>query len=217
MAEASDAELLELAESMELMEFAESMDEVSDAELLDLAEAMDPTEDEALLTALDQIYAKPAKKPPQWKIAQQRVFKMMETRPEMKELHDDIDDVLPIHLWPDVHFRIFYGDIPLTYHNRYTIIVFFWYNGLSPVLAIDWFRCMGAFESKPQREAQMLDVYRDLERRMDAKDPKLAEWHVFDMEKRMWAKCREPPTRNKLMDIDAAYLCESPPRYPRWD
>jgi hypothetical protein len=181
---------------------------------------MDPAEDEELCAALDKYVPSPT--PPRvqtdaWQKAVQKVHNYMSTRPDMKDLHDDIDEIQSLHTWPDKHFQYFYGILPLNKRGHYTMVTFFWYNGINPEWAVEWFRYMGAFTEKPQREKEMRDVFKDLEDKVQRQDGRatLQEWHVFDMEKMRWFPCWEP-TEEMVRGVNNVYMYGARPQIPDW-
>jgi hypothetical protein len=206
-------------------ELCAAMDEWGDVTEDDLGAAMDqcmdmdPAEDEELCAAMD--YPTPPlvrADLPGWKYAPERARDLMANRPDTRELHDLIDEIHPIHTWPDVHYKYFYGLAPLNSKGRYTMAAFFWYNGINPDWAIKWFRFIGAFvPPKDRREQELRSVIDSLNKKVRSADGRgdLGKWHVFDMDWMQWVPCWEP-TKEMLRGVNNMYIHAERPRVPAW-
>jgi hypothetical protein len=190
------------------------METPSDQELLTCAEdMMNSDDDEALCAAMDEVTI-PRKldktwwntvvrredmraKRPWWQLPPEPVCEMMHGNRKMTEVYDMIDDCAPrpIHQWPDKVTDYLFGRLPLKSHGRYTMAALFWYNGINPDLAVEWFKCLGAFRPpKEKRKDEMISVIRDLNENMKQSSGRdiLQRWHVFDLEKFKWVTCWHP-------------------------
>ena len=132
-----------------------------------------------------------------WQLPPKPVCDLMRNRPKMAELYDLIDDcsLRPIHKWPDKVTDYFYGREPLNNKGRYIIMTFFWYNGMNPELAVEWFKFMGAFcPPKEKREEEMRSVICALNEKMKSSSGRacLQRWSAFDLKKFRWVPCWYP-------------------------
>jgi hypothetical protein len=141
--------------------------------------------------------------------AMQRIHDLMNSPPRrhMREVYSEIDDVLGVDRFPDPHLEIFYGVRPLTRNNRYLMMSLAWANGLYPELFIEWFRHLGSFCGKPQREGECRNLVKDFDTKMDSPKGRqqLAKWRVFSFDTMQWESMYTPQDKllmlQKSMDM----------------
>jgi hypothetical protein len=138
--------------------------------------------------------------------AMQRIHNLMKSPPRkwMREVYEEIKDVLGVDRFPDPHLEIFYGVRPLKHNNRYLMMSLAWANGLYPELLIDWFREMGSFCGNPQRERECRNLVKDFNMRLCTYNGRqqMAKWKVFCLDTMTWIPMYTPP--DKLMMLQSS-------------
>ncbi|ELU07268.1 hypothetical protein CAPTEDRAFT_190192 [Capitella teleta] len=106
-----------------------------------------------------------------------------------------IEEELNIPAGSPLHRRIFdsFFSRDLRHRQRWMHCAFFWYNGVNPVMIMDWFALIGAFDGvNAKRCREMEQTFANLNDM--AKDPakrrKLSEWHTFDVHVMRWTEMR---------------------------
>jgi hypothetical protein len=182
------------------------MDEISDSEHLECTddelikcaeevEWMDDADDAILVAAMDLAF----RKLEPWEEARNRVWAMLKEKPEMEDIYRRIDEIRPFDEWPSMHYNIFHGVTDLTRRPRFRIMLFAWYNGIYPKWIIEWFRFMGSYTLKPERERELLELYKELEKRAESFGGRksMENWKVFCMDKKEWVRCEVKPTEEE--------------------
>jgi hypothetical protein len=115
-----------------------------------------------------------------------KAYRLMKARiddhPEWKDLWERIVDAFPMDEWPTFLFRIMMGMSPLSHTARFHLITWFFINGMYPRLAIEWCGYMGALVGT--RKSEMERTLLELDRLTRTRDPKLANWHGYCMDKK---------------------------------
>lgn len=127
---------------------------------------------------------------------------LLPCRPTQKQmqLHNYIIDVLPQSRWPDRMVDAFYSP-HLRIKERWFMACFFWYNGLNPLIAVEWYGLLGAFSGKKaHRQEEFMNCFKQLNRCVDDHEKRhcLDEWLTFDLERNRYVPMSTQPVPDEI-------------------
>ncbi|ELU01153.1 hypothetical protein CAPTEDRAFT_187979 [Capitella teleta] len=100
------------------------------------------------------------------------------------ELHDIINDLLPMQNWPDKVYDACYST-DLRHCQRWMMASFFWYNSIDPSLVVEWCSILDAFNvGNPSCLREFEAIFDKLNEL--ARDPSKcyqpSQWQTFDID-----------------------------------